>query len=85
MAVGRGRVDLCVEYAGKPYPMELKLAGRESREKSLEQTAGYMDVFGTKEGWLVVFDRDAKKSWDEKLFWEDAVLPDGKTVHIVGC
>ncbi|MDR1534140.1 MAG: ATP-binding protein [Planctomycetota bacterium] len=85
MAVGRGRVDLCVQYAGKAYPVELKLAGREPLEKSLKRTAGYMDAFAAKEGWLVIFDRRAEKSWDEKLFREDKTLPDGKLVHVVGC
>ncbi|MDR1533925.1 MAG: ATP-binding protein, partial [Planctomycetota bacterium] len=85
MAVGRGRVDLCVQYAGKAYPVELKLAGREPLEKSLKQTTDYMDTFGVKEGWLVIFDRGQKKPWDEKLFREDKTLPDGKLVHVVGC
>jgi hypothetical protein len=63
----------------------LKLAGREPLAKSLEQTAGYMDSQGVREAWLVIFDRDPEKSWDEKLFGEDRTLPDGKLVHIVGC
>jgi hypothetical protein len=85
MAVGRDRVDLCVQYAGKSYPVELKLAGRGARNRGLEQTAGYMDAFGAKEGWLVIFDRGPKKSWDKKLFWEDKALPGGKVIHVVGC
>jgi hypothetical protein len=85
MATGRKRVDIGVLYAGRKYLIELKLAGRKSREKSLEQTTGYMDSQGVREAWLVIFDRSAEKPWDEKLFWEDTTLPDGKVVHIVGC
>ena len=85
MATGRGRVDLGVLHAGRKYLVEVKLAGRGSRDRGLEQTCGYMDTEGVKEAWLVVFDRDAEKSWDEKLFWEDRTLPDGKIVHVVGC
>jgi hypothetical protein len=85
MATGQNRVDLGVTYAGRKYLIELKLAGHKSREKSLEQTTGYMDSQGVSEAWLVIFDRSADKSWDEKLFWEDTTLPDGKVVHIVGC
>ncbi|MDR1611925.1 MAG: ATP-binding protein, partial [Planctomycetota bacterium] len=85
MATGRGRVDLGVLYAGRKYVVELKLAGREPLEKSLGQTAGYMDSQGVREAWLVVFDRDVKKSWEKKLFREDRTLPDGKVVHVVGC
>ncbi|MDR1533580.1 MAG: ATP-binding protein, partial [Planctomycetota bacterium] len=85
MATGRGRVDLGVLHAGRKYMMELKLAGREPLEESLRQTAGYMDTQGAREAWLVVFDRNPKKSWEEKIFWKDNALPDGKRVHIVGC
>jgi hypothetical protein len=62
MAVGRGRVDLCIQYAGKPYPVELKLAGCGAKSCGLEQTVGYMGTFGAKEVWLVIFDRSPKKS-----------------------
>jgi len=34
-------------------------------------------------GWMAVFDDDASKSWDEKLYNRDVEL-DGKTLHIVG-
>ncbi|MDR1535569.1 MAG: ATP-binding protein, partial [Planctomycetota bacterium] len=85
MATGRGRMDLGILHAGRKYVMELKLAGREPLEKSLEQTSGYMDTQGVSEAWLVIFDRNPKKSWDEKLFWKDKTLSDGKIVHIVGC
>ncbi|MDM8536653.1 AAA-like domain-containing protein [Desulfobacterales bacterium HSG17] len=36
-------------------------------DEGLEQTWGYMDKCGTKEGHLVIFDR-GKKSWDKKIF-----------------
>ncbi|MDR1519914.1 MAG: ATP-binding protein, partial [Planctomycetota bacterium] len=85
MAVGRGRVDLCVQYAGKSYPVELKLAGRGARNRGLEQTAGYMDAFGAKEGWLVIFDRGTKKSWTRKIAWSTEKLAGGRTIHVVGC
>ena len=84
-SLGSRRVDLCVKYKGRSYPMELKLSGRRARAEGLEQTAGYMDVCGAKEGWLVIFDRDAGRPWEEKIYWQDEPLPDGKTVHVVGC
>ena len=34
----------------------------------LEQTAGYMDRCGAEAGHLVIFDRAADRSWDEKVF-----------------
>ena len=38
-------------------------------EKGLEQTWGYMDACGAKDGHLVIFDR-SNKSWDDKIFRE---------------
>ncbi|MDR1519659.1 MAG: ATP-binding protein, partial [Planctomycetota bacterium] len=84
-ALGRGAVDVSVRYAGRNYLVELKLAGREPLDRSLKQTAGYMDTAGMKEAWLVIFDRNAGKTWEEKIFRRDESLPDGKTVHVVGC
>ena len=45
--------------------------------------AGYLDHLGLPEGWMAVFDDDASKSWDEKIFTRDEVV-DGKTLHIIG-
>ena len=38
-------------------------------EKGLEQTCGYMDACGAKDGHLVIFDR-SNKSRDDKIFRE---------------
>ncbi|MDR2604635.1 MAG: type I restriction enzyme HsdR N-terminal domain-containing protein, partial [Desulfovibrio sp.] len=84
-ALGRGRVDVCVRYAGKAYPLELKLASSKARKQGLEQLEGYMAACSASEGWLVVFDRDPSKGWDEKISWADEKLPGGGTAHIVGC
>ncbi|MDM8550295.1 hypothetical protein QUF72_09465 [Desulfobacterales bacterium HSG2] len=46
--------------------------------------ARYTDKMGCTEGWLVVFDRRKKPSWDEKIFWRTDEA-DGKTIHTVGC
>ncbi|MCP4148412.1 MAG: hypothetical protein GY757_11735 [bacterium] len=37
-------------------------------KKGLEQTADYMDKCGTREGYLLVFDREPEKLWKEKIF-----------------
>lgn len=37
-------------------------------QKGMEQTWKYMDRCGTESGHLVIFDRDANKSWDEKIY-----------------
>jgi hypothetical protein len=68
MATGKDRLDLCISYKGKKYPIEIKInRGKQSIEKGVEQTLRYMTTLGCTEGWLVVFDRDPNKSWDEKI------------------
>jgi hypothetical protein len=84
MAAGRGRLDLCVVYDGEKYPIELKLwRGDKTRTQGVEQTLRYMDVYGAREGWLAIFDRDTGASWDEKIYMVKETV-DGKTVTIIG-
>ena len=85
-ALGSGRVDLCVEYKDRKYPIELKLAGGpKARAEGLEQTARYMARCGASEGWLVIFDRKPGKSRAGKIAWAAEKRPDGGTIHVVGC
>ncbi|MDR0548731.1 MAG: ATP-binding protein [Deltaproteobacteria bacterium] len=83
-AEGRGSVDLSVLYHGKEYLVEAKLKENTTLPKSLNQIAGYLDKAGESEGWIVIFDRSQKKSWDEKIYWETQDY-NGKTIHVVGC
>ena len=83
MALGSRRLDLCVEYRGRRYAVEVKTAKNFAGEKSYAQLAGYLNTLGLSEGWMAVFDEDKEKSWDEKIYTRDEVF-DGKTLHIVG-
>jgi ribosomal protein S13 len=83
-ALGLTRADICVSYKGIRYPLELKIKGAMTREQSIKQILGYMDTCGSSVGWLIVFDKDTKKLWEEKIFWETKEL-DGKIIHVVGC
>jgi len=73
--LGRMRTDLLViwpcEERIQKVVVELKVL-RKSLEKTvadgLEQTFEYMDRCGAVEGHLVVFDRRAERSWEEKIF-----------------
>jgi hypothetical protein len=86
MALDKTRLDLCVIYKDREYPIELKLLrGKKTYEDGLRQTAGYMDILGCNEGSLVVFDRDPKRSWDKKIFSRKETLAGGKTITIFGC
>ena len=83
-ATGTRRVDLCVDYAGRRYPVELKLVrGPKTRDEGLEQLAAYCDQLGAREGWLALFDR-SDKPWDEKIRWETLDRA-GRTLHVAGC
>jgi hypothetical protein len=82
-AEGSGRVDLAILYNGREYLLEVKLEYAKL-EDSLEQLAGYLDNNGEKEGWLVIFDRDVRKSWEEKIYWDTKQIGN-LTIHVVGC
>jgi hypothetical protein len=83
-ALGRKRLDLCVQMGAHRYPVELKLHSNAKTEaEGLVQLAGYMDTCGAQEGWLVIFDRRLERTWDERIFWR-TVAQDGKTIHVVG-
>jgi hypothetical protein len=81
---GRKVVDICVVYQKNEYIIEVKLKGEDSREDSLKQLAGYLDVNGEKVGWLVIFDRNLKKKWEDKIAWE-TVQFENFTINIVSC
>ena len=84
-ASGRRRFDLCVKYAGKKYPIELKLRyGSRTEQDGLEQLGAYMDQMGEHEGWLVIFDRESGKAWEQKIYWKTIDVPQGR-IHVVGC
>jgi hypothetical protein len=89
-ALGRKRVDLYALYKGVSYPVELKTKSPKANfsendlNKSLKQLRSYMDKCGSKQGWLVIFDLDWVKSWDEKITWETTNF-EGVTIHIIGC
>jgi hypothetical protein len=84
MAAGSGRLDLCLVYEDRKYPIELKIRyGEKYLERGLEQTARYMDVYGCSEGWLAIFDRRADVRWDDKIYMEKKTA-NGKTITVVG-
>ena len=83
MALGSGRLDLCVEFRDKRYAVEVKTSKNFAGEKSYAQLAGYLDKLGLPEGWMAIFDEDKSKPWDEKLFTREVEL-NGKTLHLIG-
>ena len=83
MAVGSGRLDLCVEFRGARYAIEVKTSANFQGEKSYEQCAKYLDSLGLTEGWMPIFEKSKEKTWDEKIYSRDEIV-DGKTIHVIG-
>jgi type II secretory pathway predicted ATPase ExeA len=85
MALGKNRADICIEWKGQKYPIELKLYnGIKTIKDSAEQILKYMERVGSKEGWVVIFDRTAKKSWSKKLYIKE-IKQVGKKITLFGC
>ena len=80
-ALGSRRVDLLVVWPREEGPedrivVECKLARRNRSlastvKEGLDQTAAYMDISGTDEGHLVVFDMREERSWRERVYREE--------------
>ena len=45
------------------------------------QTAAYMDICQGAEGHLVIFDRDPRKSWEEKISYSVEQF-ENKSIHV---
>ena len=74
-----------MKYRGKKYPVELKLRyGSKTEQDGLVQIGAYMDKAGVREGWLIIFDRESDRPWEQKIYWKTADVPQGR-IHVVGC
>jgi hypothetical protein len=84
MAANTKRTDLCIVYEGKKYPIELKIwRGEKTLKEGLEQIAEYMDIFDSKEGWLLIFNKNPNISWDEKIYYQQEIVEE-KIIHVFG-
>ena len=83
--LGRGALDLVVEWRGQRHLIEVKLRrGTQTEEQALGQVARYLDAIGLDEGWLVLFDLRASRSWKQRLKTRTRKVGK-KRVHLVGC
>lgn len=65
--------------------IELKIRyDSRSLSDGLLQTADYMDNSSADEGHLILFDRDPKKPWQEKIFHLTEAVA-SKIIHVWGC
>jgi len=84
MALGTKRIDLCIEWREQKYPIEVKILKNDKTiSDGLEQTYEYMEKCGSSDRWLVIFDRDINKTWDEKLYIRGEVYKN-KSITIIG-
>ena len=83
MALGSGRLDLCVEFRGHKYAIEVKTKKNFAGEKSYGQLAAYLDHLGLAEGWMPIFDADSDKPWADRIYSRDVDFA-GKLIHVVG-
>ena len=83
MALGQGRLDLCVEFRGARYAIEVKTSANFKGDDSYKQCAKYLDDLGLSEGWMPIFDKSKTKTWDEKIYTRDETV-NGKTIHVLG-
>jgi len=86
-AVGTGRVDLCVSYAGETLALDLKV-WREGRSdplpEGLEQLDSYLARLSLSTGWLVLFDqRSGQPPIERRTTAEPAVTPGGRAVTVI--
>ena len=83
--LGRGALDLLIEWKGKQHVIEVKLRrDTETEQDALDQVSRYLDHLDLPEGWLVLFDLRKEVSWDQKLTLRDTTHR-GKRIRIVGC
>ena len=82
--LGRGRTDLLISWRKRGelqiFVIECKVRRqRDGLEEVIRrgalQTAGYVDRSAAAEGHLLVFDRDERKSWEEKVFHREVRVP----------
>ena len=83
--LGQQRTDLLLIWPYKngeciqQVVVELKLrygSLETTIEKGLEQTWQYMDKCGTREGYLLIFNRSTTVSWEEKIFKQEKTFKD---------
>jgi hypothetical protein len=83
--LGRGALDLVIEWGALRYAIEVKLRRDTTTEaRALDQVTRYLDHIGLDEGWLVMFDLRSTQSWDERLTTRE-LDHRGKRVHVIGC
>jgi len=82
--LGRRALDLMIHWRGARHAIEVKLRrDSETEGDALDQVAGYLDLAGLDDGFLVMFDLRREVSWQDKITVRD-VTHAGKRIRIFG-
>jgi hypothetical protein len=86
-AIGRGRMDLCLRYAGRTLAIEIKVwrpGAADPLAAGLRQLDGYLAGLGLSSGWLVIFDRRPDvPALAERVSTSEATTATGRRVTVV--
>lgn len=84
MAAGNGCCDLWLEYGGEQVVIELKLYRKpKTRDEGLQQIVRYLSRLGLQQGYLIIFETRAEKTWEEQVSREVVEVAE-KTVIVMG-
>ncbi len=62
------RMDIVITYLDKRYVLELKVwYGLKAHQAGLQQLSDYLDIYGLKEGYLLIYDFSKGKAYKEEL------------------
>ena len=74
MALGSGRCDLLVEYAGERFVIELKINyDSYTLEDGQDQISRYLDKLGMTQGYLILFEMKNSDAipWNDRIKWTE--------------
>ncbi len=81
-AAGLGRLDLCIEFAGERFALELKRSSKTALTKGKQQLADYLKRLSLPNGWLVIFHRATVTDWDA-VGKREFVTEAGKQIEVI--
>ena len=74
MALGSGRCDLLIEYAGERFVIEMKINhDSETLSDGKDQISRYLDKLGLNHGYLILFEtkKSAEIPWEARIKWTE--------------